>query len=171
MLRASALHLVLLAAGACGGGDHPATSTAGAPVRLRLAALDGGEIDTAVYLGRVVVLHLFTTDGMASQLDDDQLADLHRREPRRVAVIGIAVDPVGYGIASAWRRGMGARYLIAMADDGLRRGAGPLGMVKTVPTTVILDPQGRTAHRVERPLARGELAKLVAPLLGAARRQ
>ncbi len=170
MTRASALVLAL-AAGACGAGGRGAGGGHGPPVRLRLAALDGGEIDTASYLGRVVVLHLFTTDGAASQLDYDQLADLDRREPRRAVVIGIAVDPVGYPIASAWRRGMGARYLIAMADDRLRRGAGPLGAVRTVPTTVVLDPEGRMEHRIERPLGRGELANLVAPLFGAVRRQ
>lgn len=165
-MRARVLLLALSAA--CGGGQSR-TSGDGAPVRLRLAALDGGEIDTATYLGRVVVLHLFTTDGAASQLDDDQLADLHRREPRRAVVIGIAMDPVGYSIANAWRRGMNARYLIAMADDRMRRGAGPLGLVRTVPTTVVLDGHGRTTHRIERPLEPGELAKLVAPLFGAAR--
>ena len=171
MIRARALVLALVAS-ACGGGSGGAsTAGGGTPVRLELAALDGGTIDTATYLGRVVVLHLFTTDGAASQLDYDQLADLHRREPGRAAVIGIAVDPVGYPIASAWRRGMGARYLLAMADDRLRRGAGPLGLVRTVPTTVILDPQGRMAHRIERPLQPGELGKLVAPLFGPPRRQ
>jgi hypothetical protein len=169
MSRASALLLLGLAAGACGGAGRG--TAGGVPVHLRLAALDGGEIDTATYLGRVVVLHLFTTDGVASQLDGDQLGDLHRSEPRRAVVIGIAVDPVSYSIASAWRRGMGTRYLIAMADDALRRGASPLGPVKTVPTTVVLDPRGRTAHRIERPLARGELAKLVAPLFGTSRRE
>ena len=167
MSRACALLLLGLAAGACGGAGRGTTS--GVPVRLRLAALDGGEIDTAVHLGRVVVLHLFTTDGVASQLDGDQLADLHRREPRRAVVIGVVVDPVSYSIANAWRRGMNTRYLIAMADDALRRGASPLGAVRTVPTTVVLDPQGRTAHRIERPLGPGELAKLVAPLFGTPR--
>lgn len=171
MIPARAL-LLALVAGACGGASGGSTAAGrGAPVRLVVGALDGGTIDTAAYLGRVVVLHLFTTDSVPSQLDHDQLADLHRREPRRAAVIGVAMDPVAYSIASAWRRGMGARYLVAMADDRLRRGAGPLGLVKTVPTTVILDPQGRTAHRIERPLEPGELAKLVTPLFGASHRQ
>jgi hypothetical protein len=167
MRRASAVLLLGLVAGACGGAGRG--TTPGAPVRLRLAALDGGEIDTAAYLGRVVVLHLFTTDGVASQLDGDQLDELHRKEPRRAVVIGIAVDPVSYSIASAWRRGMSTRYLIAMADDALRRGASPLDPVKTVPTTVVLDPRGRTVHRIERPLGTDELAKLVAPLFGTSR--
>ena len=168
MTRALLL-LLALAAGACGGAQDGAPGGGGAAVRLRLAALDGGEVDTAAHLGKVVVLHLFTTDGAASKLDYDQLADLHRREPRRAVVIGIAMDPVSYSIANAWRRGMAARYLIAMADDRLRRGAGPLGLVKTVPTTVVLDSRGRTTHRIERPLRPGELAKLVAPLFGPAR--
>lgn len=156
---------LLVACGARGG----APADRGPVVRLRLPALDGGEIDTASYQGRVVVLHLFTTSSTASQLDFDQLADLDRKEPRRAVVVGVMIDPVAYSIARAWQRGMGARYLVALADDGLRRGAGPLGLVKTVPTTLVLDGAGRTVHRVERPLERGELARLVAPLLGAPR--
>lgn len=156
---------LLFACGARGG----APAERGRLVRLRLPALDGGEIDTASYRGRVVVLHLFTSSSTASQLDFDQLADLHQKEPRRAVIIGILVDEVAYSIARAWQRGMGARYLVAIADDGLRRGAGPLGPIKTVPTTVVLDRSGHTAQRVERPLERGELARLVAPLLGAPR--
>lgn len=165
-MRALVAGLVLAAA--CGA-RAGAPAERGPVVRLRLAALDGGEIDTATYQGRVVVLHLFTTDSTPAQLDYDQLADLHQKEPRRAVVIGIAMDEVAYSIARAWQRGMGARYLVALADDGLRRGAGPLGLVRTVPTTVVLDGAGRAVHRIERPLARGELAKLVAPLLGAPR--
>lgn len=152
---------------ACAGRAAPAGH--GPAIRLRLPSLDGGEIDTASYRGRVVVLHLFTTASTASQLDFEQLADLDQKEPRRAVVIGIMVDRVASTIARAWQRGMGARYLVATADDGLRRGAGPLGVVKTVPTTVVLDGAGRTVHRVERPLERGELVRLVAPLLGAPR--
>ncbi len=163
-----ALLVAALSLAACGGrGGAPADR--GPVVRLRLPSLDGGEIDTAAYSGRVVVLHLFTTASTASQLDFDQLADLHQKEPRRAVVIGVMVDRVATTIARAWQRGMGARYLLALADDGLRRGAGPLGTVKTVPTTVVLDGAGRTTYRVERPLERGELARMVAPLLGAPR--
>jgi len=159
--------LVALLLAACGGRGAPAER--GPVVRLRLPSLDGGEIDTAAYSGRVVVLHLFTTASTASQLDFDQLSDLFHKEPRRAVVIGVMVDRVAPAIARAWQRGMGARDLLALADDSLRRGAGPLGMVKTVPTTVVLDAAGRTAVRLERPLERGELARLVAPLLGAPR--
>lgn len=159
--------LAALLLAACGG--HGAPTERGPVVRLRLPSLDGGEIDTATYAGRVVVLHLFTTASAASQLDFDQLADLHQKEPRRAVVIGVMVDRVAMAIARAWQRGMGARYLLALADDSLRRGAGPLGKVKTVPTTLVLDGSGRTVVRLERPLQRGELARLVAPLLGAPR--
>jgi peroxiredoxin len=159
-----ALLLAALAAGCGAPRAEPARTT---PIRLRLDALDGGEVDTAGYRGRVVVLHLFTTDSTAAQLDADQLDQLHQREPRRAVVIAIAMDKAEYSMINAWRRGMAARYLVAVADDGMRRGAGPLGLIRTVPTTVVLDRAGRAVHRLERPLERGELARLVAPLFAA----
>ena len=156
----------LLGAAGCGGGPRTA-APAGAPViRLRLPALDGGTVDTRRYAGRVVVLHLFESAAPAASFDVEQLEALRRAEPDRVAVIGVAIDPAGYRLVAAWRRAVGAGYLIALGGEALRTGKGPLGTIATVPSTVILDRRGAVAHRIERPLAEGELARLVTPLLG-----
>ena len=45
-------------------------------------------------------------NGMA--LDAEQLKAVAEREPKRVTVVGICLDPEGYKMASAWRRA-GAR--------------------------------------------------------------
>jgi peroxiredoxin len=132
---------------------------------LRLSALDGGEIDLARYRGQVVVLHLFDTDSAAAALDAEQLETLAEREPKRVIVVGICLDPEGYKMAAAWRRAVGARYLIALADGALIDGRSPLGKVRLVPTTLLLDRGGSVAHRIERPLQPGELDDLTEDLL------
>ncbi|HWM88639.1 MAG TPA: TlpA disulfide reductase family protein [Kofleriaceae bacterium] len=153
----------------CGGADRAPNAGGdgggGKSVRMRMTAMDGGEIDLVRYRGRAVVLHFFDTDSAAAQLDAEQLSALARREPERVAVVGICLDPEGYPMAAAWRRALGVRYLIALADQALRDGRTPLGKVRVVPTTVLLDRSGQVAGRIERPLQPGEIDPLVGDLL------
>lgn len=165
MTRAGAAAATLAAACiiACGGGR---AAGSGPSIRLRLAALDGGEIDLARYRGRVTVLHLFDTATAAAQLDAEQLDELARARPARATVIGICLDPEGYPMAVAWRRAVRVRYLVALADRALRDGQTPVGRVRVIPTTIVLDGVGRVAFRIERPLAAGELARLVSSLEG-----
>lgn len=157
----------LIAATACGGSQKRpdgAAANAGS-IRMRLTAVDGGEIDLATYRGRVVVLHLFDTDSTAAALDAEQLSDLTRRRRDETRVIGICVDREGYPMAAAWRKALAVPYMIALGDDAVRTGGSPLGKFRIVPTTIVLDRAGAIAARVDRPLQPGELETLVAPLL------
>jgi peroxiredoxin len=156
--------LVFLLCAACGGargggGAH------GPALRLRMEALDGGEIDTARYLGRVVVLHLFDTASPGSSVDADQLVALQRAEPERVMVIGVSLDPEGRHVVAGWRRAVSATYLIALGGEAVRGGGSPLGAIAVIPTTVVLDQDGRVETRIGRALSYGELARVVQPLL------
>ena len=146
-------------AGAQGGGEH------GPEVRLRLESLDGGEVDTATYRGRVVVLHLFDTAAPGAAVDADQLNALARAEPRRVMVIGVSLDPEGHHVVAGWRRAVAATYLIALGGAAVRAGGSPLGKVEVIPTTVVLDREGTVRARIGRALSYGELARVVEPLL------
>jgi peroxiredoxin len=157
----------LLAASGCGGGKKSAaqSTSSGHSMRLRLTAVDGGEIDLASYRGRVVVLHLFDTDSAAAAQDAEQLSGLSRKRRAETRIIGICLDAEGYPMAAAWRRALNVPYLIALADAGVRSGRSPLGAVKIVPTTIVLDRTGQLIRRVERALQPGELEGMVEPLL------
>jgi len=163
---AAALLAASLGLGACGGAGERGTTRGGSAgsrhaLRMRMTAMDGGEIDLLRYRGRVVVLHLFDTDSAAAQLDAEQLTALARREQKRVKVIGICLDAEGYPMAAAWRRALGVGYLIALGDRDLVVGHSPLGKLHVVPTTVLLDRNGYVVHRIERQLRPGELAEMV----------
>jgi peroxiredoxin len=163
--RAGSL-MIAVVLGACG----PARPTpAGPRLDLRLAALDGGELSLGSLRGRTVVLHLFETGTAAAIPDSEQLAQLAAAEPRRCEVIGVALDHSGYQVVAPWRNALHLRYVIALASDELRAGDGPLGPIRVLPTTVVIDPDGRVAARIERPLRPGELEQVVGPLLAASR--
>jgi len=130
-----------------------------------LPALDGGEVDLGTYRGRVVVLHAFTTWSMASQADVEQLVAAHDDYPKRVEVIGLALDPDGYRLVAPWRDAMRIPYLITLATDAVRNGSSPLGRIAEVPTTVILGTDGAVAVRVDGQLRPRQLRELLADLV------
>jgi peroxiredoxin len=155
--RARVIATLLVAVLACGGTPR---GSGNAPIGLTLPALHGGDIELARYRGEPVVLHLFTTWSLAAQLDVPQLSEI-ARSGDQVEVVGIALDPDGYDLVAPWARESGVPYLVTLATDPIRRGSSPLGPIGEVPTTIIVDPSGRIAHKLERPLQPGELRRLL----------
>jgi hypothetical protein len=154
---------LVLALGA--GCARSAPTPTGPVVTVALTALDGGAIELGRYRDRVVVLHLFTTWSLAAQQDLDQLAEVHEALGDRVTVIGVGIDPDGRRVVAPWRAATGVPYLVALGSADLVAGGTALGRIAQVPTTIILAPGGRVAHRIERVLAPGELRKLISPWL------
>jgi hypothetical protein len=148
--------------GRAGGSEQPA---GGPTLRLRVAAVDGGEIDTARYRGKVIVLHLFDTDATAAALDAEKLTRLAAAHRDQLMVVGICLDREGYPMAVAWRRALGVRYLIGLADEPLRAGRSPIGKLRMVPTTLVLDRGGHLVERIDRPLEPDEVEGLVGELI------
>jgi hypothetical protein len=147
--------LVLAALVACGGaGSHEVRHRA--PVNLILPAADGGEIDFSRLRGRLVVVHVFATWSLDAQADIEQLDRVFAGNA--IAVVGLAVDLSPTVAVPPWQRGSGARYPIALADDGVRAGNSSFGPVDRVPMTFILDRAGAIVkHHVGR-LPSGALA-------------
>lgn len=160
MIRAVVAALALVAG--CGGAD---VRERGRPVEVVVESLDGGDVVLSAHRGRPIVLHVFATWAPAAHTDADQLNALHRARSRDVTVIGIALDPEGHRFVAPWRAAVGARYVVALASDVIRRGESALGPLRQVPVTFLIDRRGRIAGRIDRPLADGELAKLVSRLL------
>jgi thiol-disulfide isomerase/thioredoxin len=146
------------AAAGCGGGG--AAVKRGKPLELVFEPIDGGTIGLAEMRGRVVVLHVFAGWSLAAQADVPQLVELARGEPR-VAVVGIGLDPEGRQVLAPWRDANAIPYLIVAADHVTPA----FETTPVVPTTIVLDREGREAARIERGLADGELAKVVQRVL------
>ena len=147
-----------LAAGACHGPAPVAPRSA--PIALTVPALDGGELELSRLRGKVVVLHVFTTWSLAAQVDVEQLQAADQADD--VEVVGLALDADGRPLVAPWRAAGQVRYLLVLATDEIRAGTSALGPLPEVPTTLVLDREGRITARVERQLQPGELARLVA---------
>lgn len=131
-----------------------------APLALTLPALDGGELELRDLRGQLVVLHVFTTWSVAAQLDVEQLVAADALPD--VTVVGIALDGDGRPLVAPWRAAAEVRYLITLADDTVRAGRSVLGPLPEVPTTFVLDEEGRIVTRRDGQLQPDELRRLLA---------
>lgn len=161
----SLLLLALVTCGALGCGASAPTPASGPRLLLEFPALDGGTIELARYTGRPVVLHVFAAWDPNSQADIELLEEVFEKDSTRVHVIGLALDPGGFDIVAPFRKALGARYLIGLATDEIRAGQTPLGNVKQVPTTFVLDCRGRKMGQLSGRLRREELDRAVASAL------
>jgi hypothetical protein len=160
--------IALLSVAGCGG-PGSGLRPQGPPIDLAFESLDGGEIVLSAHRRRAVVLHVFSTWAPASHSDADELAALHRARSRDVVVIGLAIDREGRRFVAPWRSAVAAPYLIGLAGDDVRDGRTALGQLRQVPATFVLDARGRIVRRIERPLAPGEILRLVDELPNADR--
>ncbi len=149
--------------GCSGSGPGPARPRM--VIGLRLPAVDGGAVDLSTHRGKVVVLHLFTTWSVASQVDVDQLIAAYHHYPDRVVVIGIGLDPDGHVLVAPWRDANHIPYLVTLAPPALQNGESPLGRIVEVPTTVILKRDGTIYRRIDGQLRPGQLERLLGAAL------
>lgn len=151
--------LLLIALAGCG---HPAPARppVGPPLALAWPALDGGTIELASFRGQVVVIQAFSTWSLTDPLAIDALGVTDARPD--VIVIGLALDAEGFVLVAPWRKGSDVHYLIALADQPTRAGTGPLGRIREVPTTIVLDRAGRVSARFDRQVVPAELDAAIA---------
>ncbi len=152
------LAVVVVGAAACGGTQRPAADpTLGNSVDLVLPSVDGGEVDLARYRGRPLVIHLTSTSSLDAQSDIDEL---RRARARRhdLALVEIVFDQGAAKLAAPWANASGIDWSVLLPTAEVRSGASPLGAVRVVPTTLLVDAGGRIAWKWPGALPRGKLA-------------
>lgn len=120
----------------------------GKPVELTGTAFDGSQVDTADWHGDVVVVNTWYASCAPCRKEAPDLAALAGKNTQGVRFVGInSTDDAG--AAEAFQRTFDIPYPSISDKDGsviaALQGVVP---VQAVPTTVVLDPQGRVAARV-----------------------
>ncbi len=132
-----------------------------APVTLTGTAFDGTEVDTSKWLGDVVVVNTWYAGCAPCRKEAPDLASLAATDPGGVHFVGInSTDDAG--TAQAFQRTFKLTYP-SISDKGGSVVATLQGVVpvQAVPTTVVLDAQGRVAARVLGATTQATLAGLV----------
>lgn len=107
-----------------------------------LEDLDGAVVSLADLRGRTVVLNFWATWCLPCRVEIPQLSGFAQAHPE-ITVLGVAID----GSRAELKRGaasLGVDYPVLRIDEATRAAYG----ISTVPTTVVIDPEGRirSAH-------------------------
>ncbi len=128
----------------------------GPPVSLIFSNVDGRAISTAQFRGKYVLLHFFSSWSLGSIRDVFTLQKISGKYPKELIVIGVALDHTKF--VKVWREETKVEYAVVI---GKMRNPAPIGMVRSVPTTVIIGPKGYVKARIDRSLRSGELSTLL----------
>jgi thiol-disulfide isomerase/thioredoxin len=143
-------------------GDRPE------PVALAGTTLEGTPLDLASLRGKVVVLNVWGSWCPPCRKEAPDLQKAYEAlGPQGVAFVGLDVNEQGGKDAPlAFQRTFGITYP-SLADDGGKSLLALRGAVsaKTIPSTLVLDPEGRIAVRVNGPTDYSTLTALVEDVL------
>lgn len=153
MIRHAALALLLLSS-ACQRVAVPPeeessdSDTRGQVQRYVFGTTEGEELSAEGMRGRVTALLFVTTFDLASQLGAKQLNKaLHTHRPRINAGAVVLEAPKYAPLADVFRTSLKLSYPVAIADLDMLVRNSTLGEVRSVPTLIILDAQGREVLR------------------------
>lgn len=167
--RATSSALLVLAAAlpACGGSSDatkgpeapPGVSVppASGPVTFSFDSLDDRPVSSEVSRGKPAVLAFVTTGSLPSQAQVDFLVTMSGNDGDKVFYAIVSLDPrENRELVEIYRKSLGIKFPVAMADEGTRAGTGPFGDVKAVPVTILLDRLGRVVWRVDGRVAKSD---------------
>jgi cytochrome c biogenesis protein CcmG, thiol:disulfide interchange protein DsbE len=135
----------------------------GRTVAVTLPSLDGDELDLATLRGKPVVVHFSTTGSLAAQADIEELRRV-RSARRDLHVVEVALDPSQPRLIRAWANASAIDWLVLLPTPGLVGGSSEFGPIHVVPTTFLLDGDGRIVWGREGGLPRGALVRVLAEL-------
>ena len=138
-------------AGGAGGSGRRAAQPRLVPVSRRepapgfaLPDLDGGAATLADYTGRVLLLNFWATWCLPCRAEMPWFADFETAfGGAGFAVLGVSLDEPGRDAVEPFLERSPVNYRIALADTAPR--LAPFGPLNTLPTTWLIDRQGRIA--------------------------
>jgi thiol-disulfide isomerase/thioredoxin len=165
-------------ASAAGSGTNFVTSTNGiatvakgdrhAAPRLRGKTLDGGQLDTADYKGQVVVLNVWGSWCAPCRAEAKNFVKVAEdTKDQDVRFVGINTRDTSTQPALAFEKEEGIEYPSLYDPTGrllLRFEKGTLNP-QAIPTTLVIDRDGKIAARAMQPLSEDKLREMLDPVL------
>jgi thiol-disulfide isomerase/thioredoxin len=125
----------------------------------KLTDLSGREVDSATLKGKVVVIDFWATWCAPCIGEIPGYIELQKKYgPQGLVIVGISVDQKGPEHVGKFAKAKGINYTIVMADDAI---LDTFGGVQTIPTTFLINREGRVVHRKVSAMPHAEYEKLV----------
>lgn len=146
----SLLSLALWAVAGCGGGDSGggAASSAAAAAKtpdFALTDLNGNQVRLSDFRGKVVILDFWATWCAPCLMALPHLQEIHEQYgDKGVKVVTVATDEGGARVVVPFIEQKGFTFTVVLPDDKVQRDFGP---IRGLPTTLVIDPEGRISKR------------------------
>jgi len=111
---------------------------------LNLVDLDGRAITNASLAGKVVLLNFWATWCGPCREEIPMLAALQKHYGDRLAIVGLSIDESPAEDVRTFAAGLGVNYPVVMSTRALEA---EFGGITAVPSTFLVDPQGRILQR------------------------
>mgnify|MGYP000868610162 CR=1 FL=1 len=159
--------LVALAlAAACPSAKPTPTADRRSPYALGLPTARGDFYSLEQLRGRVALVTFFATWCFPCMLEVPNLVALQRDfGDRGFQVVGIGMDLEGRRVLEPFVESYGVGYPVLIADDEVRAGRSPFGAIRQLPTTYVLDREGKVAAAYTGPANPQGLRELVGRLV------
>jgi len=128
------------------------------PVDFTLQLLGGGSVSLSDYRGEWVVVNYWATWCAPCRKEMPELSDLHEQRAD-VTVLGLAFEEVEDNDFEAFLQEAPVSYPILKVD--VYAPPAPFGAPKVLPTTIILDPEGRAVKTFLGPVTRESIEDFV----------
>ncbi len=138
--------------------QQAAMPSADTPVALKLATIDGGTFDTTAHRGKWLVVNFWATWCHPCLAEMPELSAMSTRR-KDIDVVGLAYDDIEPAALKTFMQAQPVSYPIAQVDvyDPPKVFEAPTGL----PTTYLLDPQGKVAKRFVGPVTPVEIEQAV----------
>lgn len=130
---------------------------------FQLTALDGTPVSRDALRGRVVLVNVWATWCPPCRIEMPGFQDVYdRRRAEGFTILGISTDATGREHVAGYLREHRITYPVAMASGGVVRA---FGGARALPTSFLLDREGRIRHTVTGIFAEVALEQAVTRLL------
>ena len=128
------------------------------PVDFTLPQLGGGEVTVSDYLGQWVVVNYWATWCAPCRKEIPELSELHQARAD-IVVLGLAFEDTDEEAFREFLADLDAKYPILRVD--VYDPPQPFGAPKVLPTTIILDPTGKSVKAFLGPVTRESLETFI----------
>lgn len=128
--------------------------------------MEGGAFSLGSLRGKVAVVAFFATWCFPCLIELPQLAALQRGNgPRGLEVVGIGMDLEGSRVLKPFADQYQLPFPVLLPTEAMRGGSSPFGPIRELPSTFVIDREGRIAAAFAGPPNPERLARLIDRLL------